>query len=260
MSFAQKIVWISDTHITESGSVQGAACQDRLRQMVGEINRHHSDASACVASGDLTDTGTAGEYRMFRDLTADLAVPLVPMIGNHDDRGTFLSALDLPGVVMPGFAQFRLDLGGVTLLCLDTNLPGQDAGALDQSRLDWLAAQLDACGDRPTLVFAHHPPGPLGLGPLDTMPLFDHAPLTALLARARQPLHLCCGHVHRSLTGVFEGVGFTTLRSLVFQTPPPQVNWDWDSFYTPPERPQYAVILIDAGNIIIQMHDLEDLA
>ena len=182
------------------------------------------------------------------------------MIGNHDKRPAFLQAMPQPGVQMPGFAQFRYDLPEVSLLCLDTHIAGDDGGALDDARLGWLAEQLRQTRDRSVLVFAHHPPGPLGLGKLDEMPLYRHEPLIDLLASASQPLHLCCGHVHRPLSGTFKKVPFTTLRALAHQTLPPQKHWDWDDFVARDERPQYGVILIGSGQIVIQMHDLEDAA
>jgi len=261
MGFTHKIVWISDLHQTVSGQAEGVASGARMDQVIEQINHWHGDAACCVASGDLCDTGSVAEYQALTARLTRLNPPFLPMIGNHDKRDKLLSAFRLPGTAMPGYAQYRYDLsGGVTLLCLDTYLAHSDAGALDQARLDWLAGQLRQTSDRRVLVFTHHPPGPLGLGPLDEMPLLDHAPFIELLGTAPQVKHLFCGHVHRPISGVIGGVPFTALRSIAHQTKPPHQSWGWDEFVAVDERPQYGVILIAADRIVVQAIDIEDPA
>jgi 3',5'-cyclic-AMP phosphodiesterase len=261
MGFTHKILWMSDLHQTVSGQVEGVNSGARLRQVIDQMNRYHPDAACCVASGDLTDTGDAAEYDLLQDALSKLTLPVLPMIGNHDNRNNLMAALPCPGTLLEGYYQYRFDLdGGVTLLCLDSVLPGSDAGELDPARLDWLAGQLRETTDRRVLVFAHHPPGPLGLGLLDEMPLLDHQPFIDLLVAAPQVKHLFCGHVHRPVSGVIGGIPFTALRSIAHQTRPPHQTWDWSNFVTLDERPQYGVILIGADRIVVQMTDIEDPA
>ena len=261
MGFTHKILWMSDLHQTVTGQVEGVNSRARLQQVIEQMNRSHPDALCCVASGYLCDTGTPEEYLALSDTLSALNAPLLPMIGNHDNRSNLLAALPCPGSGPEGYYQYRYDLtDAVTLLCMDTALPGNDAGALDPARLDWLADQLRETTNRRVLVFAHHPPGPLGLALLDDMPLLDHQPFVDLIANAPQVEHLFCGHVHRPVSGVISGVPFTALRSIAHQTNPPHQTWDWSNFVTHDERPQYAVILIGPDRVVIQMTDIEDPA
>lgn len=261
MGFTHKILWMSDLHQTVSGQVEGVNSRARLKQVIEQMNRYHPDASCCVVSGDLTDTGTPEEYAALTDRLASLNAPLLPMIGNHDNREKLLAELPCPGSGLDGYYQYRFDLDEhVTLLCLDTARSGSDAGALDQARLDWLAQNLRETTDRRVLVFTHHPPGPLGLGLLDDMPLLDHQPFVDMIANAPQVEHLFCGHVHRPVSGVIGRVPFTALRSIAHQTRPPHQTWDWSNFVAFDERPQYAVILIGPDRMIVQMTDIEDPA
>jgi len=231
MGFSHKIVWITDLHQTVSGMVEGVNSAARLEQVIAQINRWHGDAACCVASGDLGDTGSAEEYAALAARLEPLRPPFLPMIGNHDRRENLLAGIEFPAKMQPGYAQYRYDLAGnVTLLCLDTNMPGSDAGLLDSTRLNWLAEELRQSTDRRVLVFAHHPPGPLGLGPLDDMPLLDHQPFLDVLRAAPQVEHLFVGHVHRPVSGVISGVPFTALRSIAHQTKPPHGDWGWDDF------------------------------
>ena len=260
MGFDTRIVWISDLHLTESGTVDGAPCRDNLERLIAQINRDHGDAACCIASGDLTDTGSAAEYAALKEMLADLSLPFLPMIGNHDQRETLMSAFPPPGPALSGHMQYRWDTGDITLICLDTQDPGEDSGKLDEARLDWLQQTLADCTDRRVLVFAHHPPGALGLGPLDQMPLLDEAPLMDILAAAPQVDQLFCGHVHRSVTGTIRGVPVTTLRSVSHQTRSPYENWGWSDYIARQEAPQFGVILIGEDRVITQLLDLEEVA
>lgn len=260
MAFAQKIVWLTDLHITASGQVEGTACAARLSQAVEQINRWHADADCCVITGDLTDTGAPEEYAALTVGLAGLSIPVLPMIGNHDNRAAFRAAMPPTGTAMAEYHQFRHDIGNLTLLCLDTNIPGDHAGAIDEARLSWLANQLADTRSRQVLVFMHHPPGPLGLSLSDTIPLQDAEPLISLLADTPQVAHLFCGHVHRPVSGTIGGVPFTTLRALAHQTHPPHHLKDWSDFVAHAERPQYGVILVAPDRVIVQALDLEEPA
>ena len=44
------------------------------------------------------------------------------------------------------------------MLCLDTNEPGKPWGTFCAKRGAWLKATLASAGDRPVIVFMHHPP------------------------------------------------------------------------------------------------------
>ncbi|MFZ1815608.1 MAG: metallophosphoesterase [Rhizobiaceae bacterium] len=260
MHFTTKLVWISDTHLTGSGMVEGVACQQRLAQAVEQIRLHHGDAIACIGTGDLADKGEPEAYAMLADAVAGLPMPFLPMTGNHDNREEFRRVFPPPGEAMPDYQQFRWDVGELTLLCLDTLSPGEDGGRLDEARIGWLEHQLHACAGQRVLVFMHHPPARLGLGLQDDIMLHDEGRLISVLNRARHVEYLFCGHVHRPVCGVIAGVPFTTLRALAHQTRPAYALTDWNDFVAPDERPQYGVILIGPNRIVIQANDLEDAA
>ena len=222
------------------------------------INTWHSDAACCIASGDLTDNGTAEEYAALSQILADLRPPFLPMIGNHDHRETLMAALPPPGPAMTNYMQYRWDVGDTVVLCLDTQNPGHDSGIFDEIRLAWLEQELAKCRNSQVLVFMHHPPGALGLGPLDEMPLINFGPLMSILSAAPQVAHIFCGHVHRCVNGTISSVPFSTLRSISHQTRPPYQNWDWDDCVAKDETPQYGLILIGEDRIVTQFLDLEE--
>ncbi|MFG5409225.1 hypothetical protein ABXN37_15365 [Piscinibacter sakaiensis] len=90
------------------------------------------------------------------------------MPGNHDDPAAARAGLDpaqmpVDADAPAGRCCYRVALGGLQLVALDTVVPRQPHGALDAAQLDWLARTLAACADAPVLVFMHHPPLPTGL-------------------------------------------------------------------------------------------------
>jgi Icc protein len=91
---------------------------------------------------------------------------------------------------------FSLSVAGWRLLGLDTHLPGQVTGRVDQAQCRWLEQELAAHADQPTLVFMHHPPLPVQSPWLDSIGLEDPEPLVQVLTSAPQVKVICTGHVH----------------------------------------------------------------
>src|SRR5436189_56349 len=85
---------------------------------------------------------------------------------------------------------------GTHLVALDSHEVGHADGVLDAAQLAWLERDLSAHRDRPTIVFVHHHPWPLGHAWMDTMPLRNGAELMDILARHAHVSWLIGGHVH----------------------------------------------------------------
>ena len=249
-----KIIWLSDLHFVAQGHVQGHDPRVRLARAIGHVNTHHRDAAACVISGDLVDRGTPGDYAALHEQLTALKVPYLPMVGNHDDRALVRQVFDVPRGV-EGFIQYVVPTDDALLVCLDTHTPGADHGSFCADRLDWLTDQL-AEADKPALIFMHHPPMALGLPMQDTDRLRDSAALLDLLqSHSRKVLQLCIGHVHRPITGTLRGLSYATMRSVLYQAPPPVPAWDWDSFEPAKENPGLGVLTLSDGVLRMQYEE-----
>jgi 3',5'-cyclic-AMP phosphodiesterase len=90
--------------------------------------------------------------------------------GNHDDRRALHRHFGGPGAAGEP-VQHSVDLGPLRLVVLDTTRPGEDPGALDAERLDWLDAELAAAPRLPTLLAMHHPPLVTGVPAWDELGL-----------------------------------------------------------------------------------------
>src|SRR5206468_4222844 len=91
---------------------------------------------------------------------------------------------------------YGFDHDGTHLVALDSHEVGHADGVLDAAQLAWLERDLSAHRDRPTIVFVHHHPWPLGHAWMDTMPLRNGAELMDILARHAHVSWLIGGHVH----------------------------------------------------------------
>ncbi|NBT32143.1 MAG: hypothetical protein EBT13_09645 [Rhodobacteraceae bacterium] len=89
----QKLIVFTDIHIKEPGeTIIGLDPSERFSQALDQALDRHPDARAIVIMGDLTHHGRPAQYARLAELLADVPVPVIPMIGNHDRRDAFLAA------------------------------------------------------------------------------------------------------------------------------------------------------------------------
>ncbi len=246
-----KLVWMSDLHFTAEGDVLGHDPRVRLNAAVDHINQHHADAAMCVISGDMVNRGTRAGYKSLRTRLGTLSVPYFPMVGNHDDRNLFKRTLPLPVACMPDFVQFKVEIPEGLIVCLDTQKVGVDAGEFCQNRRDWLYETLSAARSTPVFLFMHHPPLNLGLPMQDTENMENGQAFLDLIAGFDCVKYMFIGHVHRPISGTVGGIPFSTMRSVLYQAPPPRPDWTWDTFKPGVEAPSIGIIQIARSSVIM---------
>ena len=194
---------LSDLHLRAGEDDRGAA--PALEAVVGAVLELRPAPDAVLVSGDLADLGEPAEYARARELLAPLPMPVHVMPGNHDDRERLAECFGQP-------ARYATTVGELRLVVCDTTLPGRMEGRLDDERLAWLEAELDAAGGAPVVVAMHHPPLLTGIPVLDDigLPAADRAALGALLARSPRVRRVVAGHVHRTAFGLLGGCGVVT--------------------------------------------------
>lgn len=252
-----KFVHITDTHIMPPGvALYGLDPAARLRAAVDEINANHADAAFVVHTGDLAHRGEREAYLSLRAELDRLRIPFHAVPGNHDRRETLREVFPEMPATADGFLQHALDTDAGRFLFLDSIVPGSPAGRLCSARLTWLGEELARAGDMPLYVFLHHSPVALGIPNLDGIGLLNGDAFGQALA-CGNVRHLFFGHVHRPAHGVWRGIPFSTLRSMVNQSalvfePLPGIL---DNL----EPPGMAIVRIDAnGDVVINDHDFLD--
>ena len=238
-----KILLFSDIHYSLDRTIHGRSPKEALRQGITHAKRHHSDSALCIVLGDLTDRGLASEYR---SLAADLEILSIPyrtLLGNHDNRDEFIRIFGTGTLDENGFVQSTVDVGQYRFVLLDTHMPGEGWGSLDDNRLKWLDQTL-AISDRYSFVCMHHPPLPTALPAYDSIGLHGADRFAALLDRHRSAVsQVFFGHCHMSISGNLCGIPVCGIRSLLNKAAP---NFNDDQFLVAPSMPSaYSVAVID---------------
>jgi Icc protein len=187
------------------GSVD--AC-GRVQASVEMIAAAGCSPDVLVLSGDLADRGAAQSYVKLRPVI-DAALrrfeaKLLVAPGNHDDV-TLVREHLLGRKPAPGPLDEVIRVGGVRLIGLDSSVPGEDYGRLDDAQLEALAGELAQPAPHGTVLVVHHPP------------IWSTTPMSELVA-LREPGRLAAviggtdvrvvlsGHTHRVSAGTLAGV------------------------------------------------------
>jgi 3',5'-cyclic-AMP phosphodiesterase len=175
--------------------------------------------------------------------------------GNHDDRRALHRHFGVPGANGEP-VQYSVDLGPLRLVVLDTTRPGQDPGALDAERLDWLDAELSSAPDVPTLIAMHHPPLVTGIPSWDEfgLPASDRRALGDVVQRHPQVRRLVAGHLHRTMTGELAGRPVLTSPSTYVQA---RLDFDFDGFGPTAEPAGFALHAVLEGELISHIQPVE---
>jgi 3',5'-cyclic-AMP phosphodiesterase len=214
------IVQLSDTHVCAEGvRLYGRIDTNAgLLRAVETINRLRPLPDAVVVSGDLVNAGEPAQYAALRPILDRLTPPYYVLPGNHDSREN-LSAAFADHAYLPktGFLNYAIELGPLTLIALDTVVPGEDGGTLCAERLSWLQAELEQHHDRPVIVAMHHPPVPIGVDWLDRTRCANAEGLAEVIGRHPEVERIICGHVHRAAQMRFAGTMVATSPSTAYQ-------------------------------------------
>jgi 3',5'-cyclic AMP phosphodiesterase CpdA len=177
-----------------------------------------------IVTGDLVTDPSAATYGRVRELLAPLTQPVFVIAGNHDDRDALreffaLDDRDTGGVGAP--FQYSVELGELRLVVCDSTIPGREEGSFDRDRLAWLATELAAAPDAPTVVAVHHPPVNTSFPAFEEigLPPADRAGIAELLAANPQVRRVICGHIHRAFFEVLGGCGVAVCPSTWLQSP-----------------------------------------
>lgn len=202
------VAQLSDTHIRKKG-VRSYGVVDTAAHLIAAVDFIVSKLpaiDALLVTGDLVDFGEPDEYAHFLELTAPLAMPVLPIPGNHDRREAFAEAfrrwVELPG---SGHVSYVRDIGPLRFAMMDSTVPGAPHGLMCHDRLDWLDRALSREPQRPTIVALHHPPFTTGIRHMDVQNCRNAEGLSAVLARHSQVLACLAGHVHRTVFTNFSG-------------------------------------------------------
>jgi Icc protein len=214
----QKILFISDLHLRAGHeTIIGLEPTARFQAVLDAALAEHPDARALVLLGDLTHSGEVDAYRTLKSMLHDVPMPVIAMMGNHDQRDVFLKVFPDTPSSDGGFIQQCVDIGDHRIITLDSLdgppfREGHHAGRLCETRLKFLKDALTTRGTKHAIVCIHHPPFDTGITGMDKIKLAQGDAFLDLLAGYGN-LHLICGHIHRTMSGSSRGVPWSVFKS-----------------------------------------------
>jgi 3',5'-cyclic-AMP phosphodiesterase len=253
-----KIIQLSDLHLTGSGAeLFGSSPLARLELAVDRILAEHADADFCLLTGDLADAGSDDAYAALAAALGRLPMPAHLLPGNHDSREALRRHFPQLSANNGGFLQTALATPAGHFLLLDTAEAGAPWGSYCAERQAWLARQLAASGDEGLWFAMHHPPLALGIPSMDQFALRDAEALWSLIAPHKTRIrHLLFGHVHRPISGSWRGIPFSCTSSPNHQVALDLKTLRGDEVPGCREPAGFAVILIDAGSVVVHHQQL----
>jgi Icc protein len=246
-----KFIHVSDLHLVPKGDrLWGLDPFARFEACLEDIAKFHPDAAFVVISGDLAERGEVLAYRQLKARLADFPIETHLMLGNHDDRGHFLSVFPEGPRDEAGFVQSAILRDGALFLLLDTlKGPPSSAGLYCAQRKAWLKGELARAEGRPVYLFMHHPPFSIAHDLMDLILLDDAEDFLSLLG-GHGVRHVFFGHAHRPISGQFRGMSFSAPPSLVHQLP--LVSGSVATIYSD-EPAMYAVVHADPDKVLVHM-------
>jgi 3',5'-cyclic AMP phosphodiesterase CpdA len=212
---------ISDLHIKVPGklSYNVVDCAAMLGRCVQEVLRLPQRPDAMVITGDLVDFGRPEEYAHLRQLLSPLPMPYYLLPGNHDERRALRAAFPDHAYLRQWepYIQYAIEQWPVRIVAIDTVIPGQGGGRVDDERVGWLDRTLAREPEKPTVVVMHHPPFPTLIGHMDRIGLEGSEALAQTTARHPQVERVLCGHLHRPIQCRFAGTIASTSPSPAHQ-------------------------------------------
>ncbi len=203
------VVQVSDPHVPAGGVLfdRVDACA-RVQASVAMMAAAGCFPNVLILSGDVADRGEAEAYVRLRPVIdaalARFGAKLLVAPGNHDDVALLRRHL-LGRELAPGPLDEVVRVGGLRLVGMDSTVPDEVRGELDDAQLEALADELAEPAADGTVLVVHHPP------------IWSTTPMSELVA-LREPQRLAdvirgsdvrlilSGHTHRVSAGTLAGV------------------------------------------------------
>lgn len=208
------LVQLTDSHLfADAGKrLLGMQTQDSLRKVIELVLSEQPQIDMVLASGDISQDGSAESYAHFRRLCAVLPAPVRWIPGNHDELRPLEQASAGTDLLEP-----VIDLGNWRIVMLDSSIPGSVPGRLGDGQLALLERSLREAPERHHLVCLHHHPVCIGNAWMKPIGLRNADALFAVLDRYPQVRVLLWGHVHQEYDQMRHGVRLLATPSTCVQ-------------------------------------------
>jgi len=216
-----RIIQLSDSHLSSAKPARAA----ELGACITHINALDPQPEVVVHTGDIAHDGLIEEYETARGLLDGLSAPYFVLAGNRDHRSNLIKVFAEGSPIQPDmrFVQYAVEDFPARLIMIDTLSTKSNKGQLCEARLEHVQHMLAHDASRPTVVFLHHPPFEVLVGPepRNFEKWSEAEALTAEIQRHDHVHGIFCGHVHRSFETSIGSVQASVVSSMVSD-----LRWD----------------------------------
>jgi 3',5'-cyclic-AMP phosphodiesterase len=189
-----RLIQITDPHLggASTETLLGLNTEESLCDLLRHIRDSGVAYDLIVASGDISNDGTPASYHRFIDRVSEYLpkVPIAWLPGNHDNPSSMKQFAQ--GVFTEDFA-----FGDWHFILLNSRIPFEEGGELSEKELNRLEQLLQLRPTRPTMIFLHHQPVPVGSAWIDQYVVKNASAFFNLLNRFPNVKAVAWGHVHQ---------------------------------------------------------------
>lgn len=226
-----RVVQLSDSHLfaSEQGKLLGLNTEFSLSKVLELIRQEQTAIDIVLATGDLSQDGTAASYLRFHQHMQQFSAPVYWLPGNHDLTDV-MAKEQLARQISPCF----VDVGNWRLILLDSTIRGAVPGYMSPQELHFLRQTLASAGARHILIALHHQPVPIGANWLDSQIVGNAEEFWAEVDTSTQVRAVIWGHVHQVFERTRKQVQLMSVPSTCVQFKPGSEDFAVDS-----ENPGY---------------------
>jgi len=243
-----QLVQITDCHICAGAEekLQGLNTRHSFDAVKTAIIEAAGDLDLLLATGDLSQDGSAESYRYLAQQFDDLGVPTFWLPGNHDEADAL--ARHFTGKQIHPTKQVLA--GAWQILLLDSTIKGAVHGRVAEAQLAFMETALRQYPDRHALVCLHHQALETGSEWLDLKGLRDADRLRAHIAGHQNVRAVVWGHVHQEMHRSIDEVDWMSTPSSCVQFKPASRE-----FAIGDESPGYRHLRLNAdGSLETRVH------
>lgn len=226
-----RVVQISDLHLfaDPEGELKGLKPQAGVTAVLKTIQERYPHVDQLISTGDHTHDELPATYLRLREILQPWLPQFHLVPGNHDDREVIHEVF---GEYCPpdvNRIRFSFEAGGWQFFGLDSHVPGELYGEVGAEQWGWLEFEVGRESSKPTAIFLHHPPLPIGSPWMDKIGLRDAERLPRILKSNPQVKFVSHGHIHQEFQGDCSGIPVMSCPSAAVQFRPRTAELEVDT-------------------------------
>ena len=238
-----RLIQISDSHLFADPQTQllGINTQQSLQQVLAQVKQDHPNPDLLLLTGDLAQEADELTYRRLEQTVASIGGRGCWLPGNHDDPKKMQQLSDgyFSGTKQLFAGEFW------QLILLNTKVPGEVHGFLEQSELDFLEACLKRAPERYSLICMHHHPVNIGSQWMDNINCRNGQQLLDILTQYPNTRAVTWGHIHQDFHCQYQHLQLFSAPSTCIQFLPGS-----NEFAVDPVAPGYRWIELSSSGTI----------